>query len=54
MHIYLETSIFVQKNELTETDLQNQNFYQLILSYYYKKTLLPCQQELTKEQRLVL
>ena len=27
------------KNELTETDLQNQNFYQLLLSYYYQKLI---------------
>ena len=27
------------KSELKETDLQNQNFYQLLLSYYYNKLI---------------
>ena len=38
MHIYWETNI-CSKSELIDTDLQNQNFYQLLLSYYYNKLI---------------
>ena len=38
MHIYWETNI-CSKSELIDTDLQNQNFYQLLLAYYYNKLI---------------
>ena len=47
MHIYWETNI-CSKSDLIDTDLQNQNFYQLSISLLLQTNLLQCQQELMK------